>query len=67
MGAEKRPRPSLDTPLQSGERLGKPIDEAVWMVTAVRHSLSSSGYTSQLTLETQHSEGVDGGDKAAEN
>ena len=45
----------------------KQIDETVWMVTAVRHSLSSSGYTSQLTLETQQSEGVDGGDEAMEN
>lgn len=45
----------------------KQIDETVWMVTAVRHSLSNSGYISQLTLETQQSEGVDGGDEANEN
>lgn len=45
----------------------KQIDETVWMVTAVRHSLSNSGYISQLTLETQQSEGVDGGDEATDN
>lgn len=40
------------------------IDETPWIVTAVRHSLSSSGYTSQITLETLQAEGVEGGDEA---
>ncbi len=43
------------------------IDETPWIVTAVRHSLSSSGYTSQITLETLQSEGVDGGDEVNED
>ncbi len=42
------------------------IDETPWIVTAVRHSLSSSGYTSQITLETLQAEGVEGGDEAGE-
>lgn len=42
------------------------IDQTAWIITAVRHSLSSSGYTSQITLETLQAEGVDGGDEADE-
>ncbi|WP_284336723.1 contractile injection system protein, VgrG/Pvc8 family [Comamonas sp. NoAH] len=44
----------------------KQIDETPWIITNVRHSLSSSGYTSQITLETHQAEGVDGGDEATE-
>lgn len=44
----------------------KQIDETPWILTSVRHSLSSGGYISQLTLETHQAEGVDGGDEAAE-
>ncbi|QKV52376.1 contractile injection system protein, VgrG/Pvc8 family [Comamonas antarctica] len=43
------------------------IDKTAWIITAVRHSLSSSGYTSQITLETLQAEGVDGGDEASED
>lgn len=45
----------------------KQIDETVWMDTVVRRSLSSSGDISQLTLKTQQSDSVDGGNKATEN
>ena len=30
----------------------------------VRHSLSTSGYTSIMTMETKQAEGVEGGDEA---
>ncbi|WP_422085205.1 hypothetical protein [Variovorax sp.] len=36
------------------------IDETPWIVSRVRHSLDGSGYTSQLTLETEQAEGVEG-------
>jgi phage protein D len=36
------------------------IDETPWIVTRVRHSLDGGGYTSQLTLETEQAEGVEG-------
>ena len=42
----------------------KQIDETPWIITNVRHSLSSGGYTSQITLETHQADGVDGGDEA---
>lgn len=43
------------------------IDDTAWIVTSVRHSLSSSGYTSQITLETQQAEGVEGEEGAEED
>jgi phage protein D len=43
----------------------KQIDETEWIVVGVRHSLGSSGYTSQMTLETKQAEGVEGGDEAS--
>ncbi len=36
------------------------IDETPWIVTLVRHTLEGGGYTSQLTLETEQAEGVEG-------
>ena len=36
------------------------IDETPWIVTRVRHSLDGSGYVSQLTLETEQADGVEG-------
>ncbi|MEJ2800888.1 contractile injection system protein, VgrG/Pvc8 family [Comamonadaceae bacterium PP-2] len=36
------------------------IDETAWIITDVRHSLSSSGYSSTITLETLQAEGVEG-------
>lgn len=36
------------------------IDKTTWIVTRVRHSLEGNGYTSQLTLETEQAEGVEG-------
>ncbi len=45
----------------------KQIDETEWIVVGVRHSLSTSGYTSSMTLETKQAEGVEGGDEAGEN
>lgn len=41
------------------------IDETPWIVTRVRHSLEGGGYTSQLTLETEQAEGVEGQEGAA--
>jgi hypothetical protein len=40
----------------------KQIDETPWIITNVRHSLSSGGYTSHITLETHQAEGVEGGE-----
>ena len=36
------------------------IDETPWIVTSVRHTLDSSGYVSQFTLETEQAQGVEG-------
>jgi phage protein D len=41
------------------------IDETPWIVTRVRHSLDGGGYTSQLTLETEQAEGVEGQEGAS--
>ena len=38
----------------------RPIDETAWIITDVRHSLSSSGYSSTITLETLQAEGIEG-------
>lgn len=43
------------------------IDETPWIVARVRHSLDAcGGYTSQLTLETEQAEGVEGQEGASE-
>lgn len=44
----------------------KQIVETPWIITNVRHSLSSCGYTSKITLGTHQVEGVDGRDEAGE-
>jgi len=36
------------------------IDETPWIVTRLRHSLDSGGFVSQITLETEQAEGVEG-------
>lgn len=43
------------------------IDETLWIVTSVRHTLDGSGYVSQLTLETEQAEGVEGQEGASED
>jgi len=42
------------------------IDETPWIVTRVRHTLDGGGYVSQLTLETEQAEGVEGQEGAGE-
>ena len=41
------------------------IDETPWIVTRVRHTLDGGGYVSQLTLETEQAEGVEGQEGAS--
>ena len=36
------------------------IDETPWIVASVRHTIDQAGYVSQLTLETEQAEGVEG-------
>lgn len=43
------------------------IDETPWIVASVRHTIDQAGYVSQLTLETEQAEGVEGQEGAGEN
>lgn len=43
------------------------IDQTPWMVASVRHTLDGNGYVSQLTLEAQQGEGVEGHEGASVN
>lgn len=43
------------------------IDETPWIVARVRHSLEGGGFVSQLTLETEQAEGVEGQEGTSEN
>lgn len=43
------------------------IDETPWIVASVRHTLDGSGFMSQLTLETEQAEGVEGQDSQSED
>ncbi len=36
------------------------IDETPWIITKLRHSIESGGYTTHITLETEQAEGVEG-------
>jgi phage protein D len=43
------------------------IDETPWIVASVRHTIDQAGYVSQLALETEQAEGVEGQEGASEN
>ncbi len=43
------------------------IGKTAWIITAVQYSLSNSGYTSQITLETLQAWGEDWDDEAGED
>jgi len=45
----------------------KKIDETPWIVASVRHTIDQAGYVSQLTLETEQTEGVEGQEGVSEN
>ncbi|MET3463245.1 hypothetical protein [Variovorax atrisoli] len=57
------------TPQQPARVAGykRKIDETPWIVARIHHTLDGSGYVSQLTLETQQAEGVEGQEGASAN
>ncbi|MCT8178121.1 contractile injection system protein, VgrG/Pvc8 family [Variovorax sp. CY25R-8] len=42
------------------------IDATPWIITCMRHTLDGGGYASQITLETEQAEGVEGQEGAGE-
>lgn len=42
------------------------IDKTPWIITCMRHTLDASGYVSQITLETEQAEGIEGQEGASE-